>query len=116
MSMMLIFPVYFEDGESKCIGIIQAVSGTTKIAATFQLERKTSSGRVHEKSWNKSSSTKTLSFSETDAVSLEYTYRLSETADVTRNGVTETVTTLMDERINLSNGCFEERINRDLII
>lgn len=83
----------FEGGEANCSGLIRALSGTTKISATFKLERRTSSGWTHVKSWSKSSSTSSLSFYETYAVSSGHTYRLSVTADVTRNGVKETVST-----------------------
>lgn len=85
--------LYFENGEAGCSGKIRAVSGTTKISATFTLERKSGTNWVLEKSWRQSSSTDSLSFFETDAVAAGYTYRLSVTADVTRNGMTETVST-----------------------
>lgn len=84
--------MYYENGKANCSGKIRALSGTTKISATFKLERKTSTGWKFEKSWSKSVSTSTLSFYETYAVPSGYTYRLSVTADVTRNGLTETVT------------------------
>lgn len=85
--------LYFENSKANCSGLIRALSGTTKIAATFKLERKTSIGWTHVKSWIKSSSTSSLSFFETYAVSSGYTYRLSLTANVTRNGLTETIST-----------------------
>lgn len=88
--------LYFENGEAGCSGIIRALSGTSKISATFKLERKISSGWALEKSWSKSSSTNSLSFFETDAVSSGYTYRLSVSANVIRNGVTETVSTSVE--------------------
>lgn len=85
--------LYFEDGEAGCSGKIRALSGTTKISAIFKLERKSGTSWILEKSWSQSSSTNSLSFFGTDAVVAGYTYRLSVTADVTRNGVTETVRT-----------------------
>lgn len=88
--------LYFENGEAGCSGKIRALSGTTKISAIFKLERKISSGWALEKSWSKSSDTSSLSFFETDAVSSGYTYCLSVTADVTRYGVTETVSTSVE--------------------
>ncbi|MDF2486139.1 MAG: hypothetical protein K0R46_2307 [Herbinix sp.] len=88
--------LYFENGEAGCSGKIRALSGTTKISATFKLERKISSGWALEKSWGQSSSTDSLSFFGTDAVLPGYTYRLSVTADVTRNGMTETVSTSVE--------------------
>ena len=60
---------------------------------TFKLERKRLFGWSLEKSWSKSSREESLSFFGTDAVTKGYTYRLSVTAKVTTNGVTETVTT-----------------------
>lgn len=88
--------LYFENGDACCTGKIRALSGTSKITAIFKLERKSSSGWVLEKSWGESSTTKSLSFFETDSVSSGYTYRICVTADVTRNGVTETVSTLVE--------------------
>lgn len=88
--------LYFENGNACCAGIIDALSGTTKITATFTLERKTASRWSLEKSWSQSSSTNSLSFFGTDAVSSGYTYRLSVTTNVTRNGVTETASTSVE--------------------
>lgn len=88
--------IYFDSGEACCAGIIGALSGTTKISAVFKLERKTVSGWSLERSWVQSSSTNSLSFFGTDAVSSGYTYRLSVTADVTRNSMTETVSTFVE--------------------
>jgi len=85
--------LYFEDGEAGCSGEIRALSGTTKISATFTLERKSGTTWILEKSWSRSSSTNSLSFFGTDAVMAGFTYRLSVTANVTRNGMTETVST-----------------------
>lgn len=85
--------MYYENGAANCSGKIRALSGTTKISAIFKLERKTSSGWILEKSWSKSASTNSLSFYEAYGVPSGYTYRLSVTADVIRNGSTETVNT-----------------------
>jgi hypothetical protein len=85
--------LYFEDGEAGCSGKIRALSGTTKISAVFTLERKSGTSWILEKTWSQSSNTNSLSFFGTDAVAAGYTYRLSVTADVTRNGVVETVST-----------------------
>jgi len=49
-----------------------------------------------ENSWSTSSKGASLSFYETDAVAKGYTYRLSVTARVTTNGVTETVNTSVE--------------------
>ena len=88
--------LYFDSGEACCSGMIRALSGTTRINATFKLERKNSSGWAFEESWSQSSNTNSLSFYDTEAVSLGYTYRLSVTADVTRYGETETVSTSVE--------------------
>lgn len=88
--------LYFVDGEAECVGIINGISGTSKISATFKLERKGLFGWSLVNSWSKSSNGDSLSFFETDAVSKGSTYRLSVTAKVTTNGVTETVSTSVD--------------------
>ena len=88
--------LYFEKGEACCAGKIRTLSGTTKISATFKLERKSGTSWILEKSWSQSSSTDSLSFFGTDAVSAGYTYRFSVMADVKRNGVTETVSTSVE--------------------
>lgn len=51
---------------------------------------------VLENSWNKSFNGDSLSFYETDAVAKGYTYRLSVTAKVAKDGVTETVNTSVE--------------------
>lgn len=88
--------LYFANSNAECVGIINGISGTSNISATFKLERKGLLGWSLEKSWNKSSKSDSLSFFETDAVAKGYTYRLSVTAKVTRNGVTETVNTSVE--------------------
>ncbi len=88
--------LYFENGEAGCSGKIRALSGTTKISAAFTLERKSGTSWILEKSWSQSSSTNSLSFFGTDAVASGSTYRLSVTANVTRNGVTETASTSVE--------------------
>lgn len=88
--------LYFADGKAECVGIINGISGTSNISATFKLERKGLLGWSQENSWSTSSKGASLSFYETDAVAKGYTYRLSVTAKVTRNGVTETVNTSVE--------------------
>ncbi|MFT4143727.1 MAG: hypothetical protein QM644_04670 [Mobilitalea sp.] len=88
--------LYFSSGVAYCSGTIKALSGTTSITATFKLERKVGSAWVVENAWGQSSSSSTLSFSGTDDVSAGYTYRLSVTANVTRNGVTEAVSSSVE--------------------
>ena len=88
--------LYFVNGKAECVGIINGISGTSNISATFKLERKGLLGWSLENSWSTSSKGASLSFYETDAVTKGYTYRLSVTARVTTNGVTETVNTSVE--------------------
>jgi hypothetical protein len=88
--------LYFSSGVAYCSGTIKALSGTTAINATFKLERKVGSTWVFENAWGQTSSSSTLSFSGTDSVSSGYTYRLSVSANVTRNGVTEAVSSSVE--------------------
>ncbi|WP_312810194.1 hypothetical protein [Sedimentibacter sp.] len=88
--------LYFVNGKAECVGIINGISGTSNISATFKLERKGLLGWSLENSWSTSSKGASLSFYETDAVAKGYTYRLSVTARVTTNGVTETVNTFAE--------------------
>lgn len=88
--------LYFTNGEAECVGIINGISGTSNISATFKLERKGLFGWSLLNSWSKSSRGESLSFFETDAVAKGYTYRLSITAKVTANEVTETVNTSVE--------------------
>ena len=71
---------------------VNAFSGTTSITATVRLQRQVGNTWTTVQTWsNLSSSRTTLAFSE--SVSLTSgTYRATITANVTRNGVTETVT------------------------
>lgn len=88
--------LYFVNGKAECVGVINGISGTSNISATFKLERKGLLGWSLENSWSKKSKGESLSFFETDAVAKGYTYRLSVTAEVTRNGITETVNTSVE--------------------
>lgn len=92
----VVLDLYFENDKAECVGIINGISGTSNISATFKLERKSLFGWSLENSWSKSSRGESLSFFETDAVAKGYTYRLSVTAKVTVNGVTETVNTSVE--------------------
>ena len=71
---------------------VQGATGTTSITATVRLQRQVGNVWTTVQTWsNLSSSRTTLAFSE--SVSLTSgTYRATITANVTRNGVTETVT------------------------
>jgi hypothetical protein len=84
--------LYFTDNNAECLGTIEGVTGTSSISATFKLERKGLFGWTVENSWTKSERGQSLSFYGTLPVT-KGTYRLSVTAKVTVNGVTETVTT-----------------------
>jgi hypothetical protein len=88
--------LYFVNGKAECVGVINGISGTSNISATFKLERKGLLGWSLENSWSKKSKGESLSFYETDAVAKGYTYRFSVTAKVTANGVTETVNTSVE--------------------
>ena len=92
----VVLDLYFTNGQAECVGLINGVSGTSNISATFKLERKKLFGWSLENSWSKNSAGESLSFYETDAVTKGYTYRLSVTAKVTKNGVTETVNTSVE--------------------
>lgn len=89
----VVLDLYFANDKAECVGIVNGISGTSNISATFKLERKRLFGWSLEKSWSKSSRGESLSFFGTDDVAKGYTYRLSVTAKVTVNGVTETVNT-----------------------
>lgn len=82
----------FVNGKAECSALINGVSGTSNISATFRLERKGLFGWSLVNSWNRTSRGGSLTFFETVNVS-KGTYRLSVNAKVTRNGVTETVNT-----------------------
>ena len=85
--------LYFQNGQAKCVGIVRGAVGTTSINATFTLERRTLFGWSRVASWDRSSTTSTLTFHGAAAASRGNTYRFSVTATVVRNGVSETVTT-----------------------
>lgn len=86
-------------GTASCSGSVIGFSGTTRITATFTLERKNTNGTFSAvKTWSGlSSNSATLTFSGTHTVS-SGTYRLKGTAVVTRNGTSETVTAESAER------------------
>ncbi len=84
--------LYFTGDNAECVGIIKGVSGTSNISATFTLERKGLFGWAFENSWTDNANGESLSFYRTKTVS-KGTYRLSVTAKVTVDGVTETVST-----------------------
>lgn len=88
----------FDGTTAKCSGTVQGLSGTTGITATYTLQRKETNGTYTTlKTWaNLSASGTTLRFSDTYTITKGYTYRLSVTANVTRNGTTETVSSSVE--------------------
>ena len=90
--------LFFVDGKAECVGVINGISGTSSISATFKLERKGLLGWSLEKSWSKNSIGESLSFFGTNAVAKGYIYRFSVTAKVSKNGVIETVNTSVEGR------------------
>jgi len=82
----------FTGTTANCTARIIGMPGTTRIAATVTLERLDGGVYRQEKSWTQSVSGERLDFSQTHSVTRGFTYRLTVTADVTRNGQTETVT------------------------
>jgi len=77
-----------------CSGIIRAATGSTSISATFTLARRTVFGTwTTVETWTASSNSSLLTWSGSAPGSRGITYRLSVTATVVRNGVSETVTT-----------------------
>jgi len=91
----------FSGTQANCSTIIQGAAGTSKITATIRLERKTGTNSYTTvKTWsNESTTSARLIFADSYTVSTGYTYRLTVTANVTRNGTTETVTNWI-ERVN----------------
>jgi hypothetical protein len=76
-----------------CGSKITGHPGTTKIVATFVLERKSGGTYTNVKTFpTKTVYGEVLRFSDTCTVTSGYTYRLSVSAVVTRNGTNETVT------------------------
>jgi hypothetical protein len=88
--------MFFSNGTVSCVGIISGAAGTTNIAATFTLEQRTSSGWSFVKSWDRSTTSSTLIFSDSASGSSGNTFRLSVVAVVIRNGVSETVRTSVE--------------------
>lgn len=85
---------------ASCSAVVEGYSGTTKITADVTLERKATNGTYTTvKTWsNQSVSGTRLLFSETYTITSGYTYRLTVTAKVTRNGTTETASNWMESK------------------
>lgn len=86
---------------ASCSAIVEGYSGTTKIVADITLERKAANGTYTTvKTWtNQSVSGTRLSFTDTCSITKGYTYRLTITAKVTRNGSTETVSNWVEKTV-----------------
>jgi len=92
--------VSISSGTATCTNTIIGNPGTTKIVATHTLQRKPSGGSYSDyKPWPANTVNGSyLSFSETCSVTSGYTYRLKCVAEVTKNGVVETVTVYSAEK------------------
>jgi len=80
---------------------IFGMTGTTSINATITLSRVNSNGTLTTvRTWsNQSSSSSLFTFSGTNAITSGNTYRLSVSATVIRNGVSETVSDWTERRL-----------------
>lgn len=92
--------ISFSGTTATCSGIIDGFSGTTKITADFVLERKNSNGTytVVKTFPTKTANSASLRFSDTATITTGYTYRLSVSATVTRNGTNETVSGWVEKK------------------
>lgn len=96
----IIVGLSFTDTTANCDAKVSGMTGTTKINATVTLERKVNGSYTAVKTWsNQSVSGDTLRFSDTYSVTKGYTYRLTITADVTRNGAIETVSNWVEKSL-----------------
>jgi hypothetical protein len=80
----------FSGTTAMCSASVEGYSGTTKISASYELQRKSGSSYATVKSWTASANDYWLDWSQNHAVTKGCTYRLYVTAKVTRNGTTET--------------------------
>ena len=81
----------FSGTTANCSAFVQGFSGTTKIAATVTLARKNGNSWTTVKTWTQTANSTVLTWSGTQSITTGNTYRLTITANVTRNGTTETV-------------------------
>ena len=86
------------DGTATGAVSIRGKSGTTQITATITLSRVAANGSLTTvRTWsNQSTNGSTFTFSGTNAVTSGGTYRLSVSANVTRNGVAENVSSWVE--------------------
>lgn len=89
----------FSGTTANCVASVRGKPGTTKIVATIKLEQVNVS--PSPATWPKTVNSDILDFSGTySSVSKGNTYRLTITADVTRNGTVETVSGWAEKTYN----------------
>ena len=89
--------VTFSSRTATCNGDIDALSGST-ISGTLTLYKKNGSSWDYVTSWNKSSSSSSLTINEKYTVNSAGTYRVTLTGTVTRNGTSEYVYITSNEK------------------
>jgi len=96
-TMLISCDLGFSGRTVTCTGNIIGYSGST-ISATLTLERRSGSSWVFVTSWSKTSSLPFLNFNETHTVSSAGTYRVVLSGIVTRNGRSERVSLISNEK------------------
>ena len=83
----------FSGTTATCITAVTGKPGTTRITIAMTLYRKSTSGTLTQvQDWPaEGSNSRTFQMRKTATVTRGYTYRLTATVKVTRNGVTETI-------------------------
>lgn len=90
----------YSSGKVNWVGQIVGYSGTTRIAATYMLEKKGSDGSyTYVASWPNLQTYSSILISSDSATGTAGTYRLSVAAIVVRNGFTETVTDSLEKTL-----------------
>ena len=89
-TMSISCDITFSGRTATCTGEIDALPGST-ISATLTLYKQNGSSWDYVTSWNKTSSSSSLTFTEKYTVSSAGTYRVMLTGTVTRNGTSEFV-------------------------
>jgi hypothetical protein len=90
----------FDGTTAVCTATIDGYSGTTKISAIYQLQRKSGTTYTTIKTWTSSGTREYLDWSDEYTVTRGYTYRLKVTATVTIDGVAETATGWVNGTLN----------------
>lgn len=83
--------ISFSGDCANCGGIVDAKTGTTKIAMTGVLKRVTATGTTTVKSWTKTVYGETLTFDKDWYVASGYEYEFEVLAKVYRNGTMEAI-------------------------